>query len=129
MDDSIKEFLKSLSVLYVEDEEKIRKGLERNLNILFGKVLIAEDGDTGLKKFKENSIDLIITDLKMPKLDGIEMIKEIKKIKDIPTIVITAYIDADYLVDIIDLGVKKYLLKPVVMTKLVDTIKSIYELD
>ena len=113
--------LKNITILYAEDEEALR---EITLNILKGftkKQLVAQNGAEGLELFKQNEseIDLIITDVNMPIMNGLEMIREIKKINpNIPIIVATAFSNTEYLLEAIDIGVDKYVLKPIDMKKL-----------
>ncbi|AXH11633.1 EAL domain-containing protein [Halarcobacter bivalviorum] len=113
--------LKNITILYAEDEAALR---EITLNILKGftkKQLVAENGAQGLELFKEHEseIDIIITDVNMPIMNGLEMIREIKKINpNIPIIVATAFSNTEYLLEAIDIGVDKYVLKPIDMKKL-----------
>merc|ERR1711879_93109 len=113
--------LKNITILYAEDEAALR---EITLNILRGftkKQLVAKNGAEGLELFKENEseIDLIITDVNMPIMNGLEMIREIKKINsNIPIIVATAFSNTEYLLEAIDIGVDKYVLKRIDMKKL-----------
>ncbi len=119
--------LKNITILYAEDEASLR---EITLNILKGftkKQFVAQDGREGLSLFKENEeeIDLIITDVNMPHLNGLEMIKEIKQINpNIPIIVATAFSNTEYLLEAIDIGVDKYVLKPIDMKKLLQTMSQ-----
>lgn len=74
----IKEQYPNYSLLYVEDEEKIRN-LTRNLLMkFFDRVDVAVDGEEGLSMFEKNSYDVVISDLQMPKMDGVEMLKRIR---------------------------------------------------
>ena len=83
--------LKKITVLYVEDEDLIRVNVKICLDYIFN-VVSANNGQEGIDKFKNNKIDLIITDINMPIKDGIEMLEEIKKISfDIPCIITSAY--------------------------------------
>ncbi|MCJ8326909.1 MAG: EAL domain-containing protein [Campylobacterales bacterium] len=113
--------LKNITILYAEDEENLR---DITLNILKGftkKQYVACDGQEGLELFKkhEEEIDLIITDINMPRMNGLEMIKNIKEINsNIPIIVATAFSNTEYLLEAIDIGVDKYILKPIDMKKL-----------
>ncbi|AXH08994.1 diguanylate cyclase [Malaciobacter halophilus] len=119
--------LKNITILYAEDEASLR---EITLNILKGftkKQFVAQDGKEGLDLFKENEeeIDLIITDVNMPHMNGLEMIKEIKQINpNIPIIVATAFSNTEYLLEAIDIGVDKYVLKPIDMKKLLQTMSQ-----
>ena len=113
--------LKNIKILYVEDEKSLR---DITLNILEGFTkhqYVATNGNEGLELFKtyQNDIDLIITDVNMPQMNGLEMIRRIKEINPtIPIIVATAFSNTEYLLEAIDIGVDKYVLKPVDMKKL-----------
>jgi len=113
--------LKNIKILYVEDEASLR---DITLNILQGFTkyqYVATNGLEGLTLFKDHQedIDLIITDVNMPQMNGLDMIREIKKINpNIPIIVATAFSNTEYLLEAIDIGVDKYVLKPVDMKKL-----------
>ena len=87
------------------------------INILserFSKVIGAQNGDEGLKKFKKFKPDLVITDIAMPIMDGLDMAREIKEISDdVPIVVLSAYSEKERLLRSIDIGIDKYLIKPV----------------
>jgi CheY-like chemotaxis protein len=112
-----------LNVLYVEDEEMIRSGLAKSLRQLFHSVEEAEDGAIGLDLFNNGEFDLIITDISMPNLNGIEMINAIKESdQHIPIIVTSAHNESDKLMELINLGVDRFLLKPVNRIALLDAL-------
>jgi diguanylate cyclase (GGDEF)-like protein len=116
--------LKDVTVLYCEDEDYLRDITVGILKSFTKKQFIAVDGKEGLKLFNQYSdeIDLIITDVNMPNMTGLEMAKEIKQINpNIPIIVATAFSNSEYLLEAIDLGIDKYVLKPVNIKKLLDT--------
>lgn len=105
---------KELIVLVVEDEVKTRESLISVLNSRFAKVIGAQNGDEGLKKFKKFKPDLVITDIAMPIMDGLDMAKEIKEISDdVPVVVLSAFSEKDRLLRSIDIGIDKYLIKPI----------------
>ncbi len=106
------EELKNLKVLLVEDEKNIADLLQDAIGGFFKRFEIAYDGKEGIAVCKNLNPDLIITDIMVPKLTGLEMAKEIKKFADIPVIVLSAYSDTDKLLNAIDLGVVKYFIKP-----------------
>ena len=107
------DILKNLTVLFVEDEEKIRTSIANVMEDVFKKVIVAGNGDEGLKKFKKYNPDLVLTDIVMPIMDGLEMTKEIKQISQFtPVIVFSAFSDRDRLLGAIDARVDKYLIKP-----------------
>lgn len=105
---------KELIVLVVEDEIKTRESLISVLNSRFAKVIGAQNGDEGLKKFKKFKPDLVITDIVMPIMDGLDMAKEIKEISDdVPVVVLSAFSEKDRLLRSIDIEIDKYLIKPI----------------
>ncbi|EAJ7694401.1 response regulator transcription factor [Campylobacter jejuni] len=105
---------KELIILVVEDEIKTRESLINVLSERFSKVIGAQNGDEGLKKFKKFKPDLVITDIAMPIMDGLDMVREIKEISDdVPIVVLSAYSEKERLLRSIDIGIDKYLIKPV----------------
>ncbi|MGB6329696.1 MAG: response regulator transcription factor [Halarcobacter sp.] len=105
--------LKELKILYVEDEVNISKLLKDALSDYFFSFTVANDGTEGLQKFESVNPDIVITDIMMPNLDGLEMTKEIKKLnEDTPIIVLSAFSDKDKLLKAIDIGITKYFIKP-----------------
>ncbi|EMC0745726.1 response regulator transcription factor [Campylobacter jejuni] len=105
---------KELIILVVEDEIKTRESLINVLSERFSKVIGAQNGDEGLKKFKKFKPDLVITDIAMPVMDGLDMAREIKEISDdVPIVVLSAYSEKERLLRSIDIGIDKYLIKPV----------------
>jgi len=115
--------LKEITVLYCEDEEYLRDITQGILESFTKKQFICKDGAEGLEVFKENQhlIDLVITDVNMPNMNGLEMSKEIKNINsNMPIVVATAFSNSEYLLEAIDLGIDKYVLKPINVKKLLD---------
>ncbi|EJC3766644.1 response regulator transcription factor [Campylobacter jejuni] len=105
---------KELIILVVEDEIKTRESLINVLSERFSKVIGAQNGDEGLKKFKKFKPDLVITDIAMPIMDGLDMAREIKEISDdVPIVVLGAYSEKERLLRSIDIGIDKYLIKPI----------------
>ncbi|EFM4392597.1 response regulator transcription factor [Campylobacter jejuni] len=105
---------KELIILVVEDEIKTRESLINVLSERFSKVIGAQNGDEGLKKFKKFKPDLVITDIAMPIMDGLDMAREIKEISDdVPIVVLSVYSEKERLLRSIDIGIDKYLIKPV----------------
>jgi putative nucleotidyltransferase with HDIG domain len=108
------EFLKTLSVLYVEDDEEIRELLSRFLRRWVGILHIATNGQEGAQAFHDYRPDVVVTDIKMPVMDGLEMATAIKlSSREVPIIVITAYSERDYFIRAIEIGVDQYVTKPV----------------
>ncbi len=110
---------KDLSLLYVEDEKDTREQYENIFNLLYREVKSVENGQVALEAFKNQKYDLIITDLTMPKMNGIDLITEILKINPEQHIIImTAHNTSENLKNTIEFQVDGILLKPIVMDKL-----------
>lgn len=127
-----KEFLKTLTILYVEDDETIRTSLSAILTKIFGEVIICTDGSEGLIQFKNNvlelhkHIDAVVSDINMPNLNGIDMVRGIREIDaEVPVIFTTAHGESNYLMDAIKLKVAHYALKPIDTS---DLLKNIADL-
>lgn len=111
-----KKLLKRLKILYVEDDLEIRNELTSLLSNFFENVYTADDGKAGLQLYKEkqNDIDVIIADINMPNMTGIQMLEKIREFdKDIPVIFATAYSDNEFLSSAIKLKVFEYIIKPI----------------
>ena len=120
-----KEILKTISVLYVEDENDVREFTAKLLTSLLRKVYVAQDGQEGLKIYEENKddIDLIISDINMPKMDGLSMCEAIKKISpEIPLVITSAHNDTNFLRKSIEIGVTTYAMKPIDLYQLMESI-------
>lgn len=108
-----------ITCLYVEDEEDSREVLASILARIFKTVLIAENGREGVELFRKNKPDMVITDIRMPVMDGLQMVKEMfQLVVDTKVIVTSAHSDASYLMDAIELGIDHYVLKPINLDKL-----------
>lgn len=106
-----------VKVLYVEDELIVREPFAEMLNRRVQQVLVAENGEQGLKLYQEQHPDIIITDIKMPVMDGLTMVAQIRETnRQIPVIITTAFEFKDYLKKSIEVGVNKYLVKPIERT-------------
>ncbi len=122
----LNEQTKNLSVLYVEDEKETREQITQILELFFKNVFVAYDGEVGLEFYKKHTIDLVMTDLTMPNMDGTAMIKEIKKLKlDQNIIVLTAHNSSEYLKETIELQIDGFLLKPMKMDKMIELLLKI----
>lgn len=119
-------YTKSITALYVEDESIIRDVYSRILKKFVKELFIASNGEEGLQVFKEKHPDIVITDIKMPKIDGIEMSKKIKELSpNIPIIFTTAFNNNDYLLEAIKLHSTAYILKPIDAQELESEIKTV----
>jgi len=114
------------SLLYVEDNIGMLKSSVAFFKKFFAAVQYATDGQKGLELFKKQKFDLVITDIQMPNLNGMEMIKKIKKISTkTKIIIVSAHNDVEYLHEAISLGVNEYLIKPIVIDDLSHTINKV----
>jgi DNA-binding NtrC family response regulator len=101
------------SILIVEDEAKMRRLLELNLGDDGFTTHSAEDAETGLKLLRENPIDLVLTDLKLPGMNGLEFLQTIKRQNAaLPVVVMTAFGSVETAVDAMKAGASDYVLKP-----------------
>ncbi len=119
--------LKTIKILYVEDEIVLRDITYKSLSTIIGQIVVASNGQEGLDKFKNDNFDLIMTDLAMPIMDGIEMIKNIRLInKDIPILVTTAFgSQTKEINDLKKIGMNSYLIKPLDLKKVIETISNL----
>jgi diguanylate cyclase (GGDEF)-like protein len=124
-------FLQNINILYVEDEDGVRELTANILSKFVKNIIQASNGLEGLELFKkynlddtsEFKIDLIVTDISMPKKNGLDMIEEIQKIDSVvPSIITTAHNDAEFLKRAINIGVRGYVNKPLKIDKLIETI-------
>lgn len=114
--------LAEMCVLYVEDDEIVRRLMEHLLGRVAGKVIVAEDGQQGLELFEKHSPDLVVSDVQMPAMDGLTMARAIKAMSPYtPIILTTAHNETDYLLQAIEIGIDGYVTKPIHRDLLVDT--------
>jgi CheY-like chemotaxis protein len=107
------EKLKLIKLLYVEDNKEARESTYTLFQNIFDDITVAVDGKDALEKFHNGNFDLIVTDLSMPNMGGLEMIERIRNInKDISIIVLTALKDIKTVTKAIDIGVDCFINKP-----------------
>lgn len=122
------EKIKKSSILYIEDDEVTRENTSSYLKRICKNLYIAKDGQEGLSKFKEYEPDIIITDIEMPNLNGIEMSKKIRKISSTTQIIITtAYTSQEYLLQAVNLRLVQYIVKPISIPKLTSALNDCEE--
>ena len=130
MNTSLPELLKrtkELKILYVEDNKDSRLFTLEMLTRFFDYISIAKDGKEGLEKFNNEKFDLVLTDINMPKMDGIELISAIKEIDpNIICLVLSAHNEKQYLEKAYNSGVQYYLAKPLSLTELVETLHILF---
>lgn len=115
----MKDMLKNFTILYVEDDEMVRKSAVEYLKRVCKEVLQAKDGKEAIKIWKDSKPDIIITDISMPRLNGLDMASYIRAHdKEVQIIVATAHSDVDYLLRAVELQLVKYIIKPITKDKL-----------
>lgn len=118
-------FHKELSILYVEDDDAVKKALTRFLSKNAREVYFASDGKEGLQLYNLHKPEIVITDIRMPVMDGLAMSKAIKEINPNSFIIVTtSHNDVEFLMSAIDIGVDKYIVKPIrfdTLRKMLDT--------
>lgn len=106
--------LKNLSILYVEDDAETRRQFAHMLGKIVGTVYVASDGQQGVEIFSGKQPDLVVSDIMMPVMDGLEMTAKIREQNpETPIILTTAFNETRYLLRAIELGIDNYVLKPV----------------
>lgn len=118
--------LKSLTVLYAEDDLVIQDSISRILKMFFKDVVIANDGKEAIENYNNKKIDILILDYVMPNLNGYETAKIVrKKDKKIPILITSAYTDKEKLLNAIELNLIKYIEKPILYDDLIKVFENI----
>ena len=120
--------LAHIRLLYVEDEADTREEFSKFLKRRVGKLVTAENGQDGLARFEAQPPDIILTDLRMPGMTGLDMVRALReKGYKTPVIILSALSDSDTILEAVDLGIVKYHVKPVDTTILVDQLEALAE--
>ncbi len=110
---------KDTNILFVDDDDAVRGFVQSSLNSFFKNVYTASDGREGIRVFSERQVDLIITDIEMPEVNGLEFIRRIRELDPFqPVIVLSAYTDREYLLNSANLNIQGYVVKPLGMEKI-----------
>jgi len=118
--------LDDFSILYVEDDILIRTGIADFLRRRTSQLYLAENGQEGLDVFIKCRPDIVITDILMPVMDGLQMAQEIKSLDhNVPIIVTTAFNESELFLKAIDIGIDKYILKPLDRNRLLQSLKEV----
>lgn len=116
---TLSQMCSSYSILYAEDDSNTQEEVARTLRRIFKEVYLASNGADGLELFKKHPIDIVITDIQMPKKNGLEMASAIKEISaSTPIIITTAFNDEHFFIKAIETGIDAFLLKPIDKQKL-----------
>ncbi|MDX4058108.1 response regulator transcription factor [Aliarcobacter skirrowii] len=118
--------MKNLKVLIVEDEIDLANLIKSSIKELFFKVVIAKDGLEAIKKFDSFKPDIIISDIMMPNLNGLEMSKKIKeRYSETPIVILSAHSHKEMLLEAINLGISKYFIKPFDIEEFIEYLKEL----
>ena len=112
------------TLLFIEDDESIRTALQLVLEDEGYEVVVAGDGETGIKKFGQINPDLVLLDLRLPDISGFEVCRAIRRTSITPVIMVTAQTDTSDLVNGFDAGADDYVTKPVVPKELAARIRA-----
>lgn len=119
---------KPKSILVIDDDDSLRQVVEYNLGEEGYAVLTAADGTRGLQLFQANNVDLVLTDVRMPEMDGLELLTRLKAMQpDLPVIVLTAFGTINAAVEAIKLGAFDYLTKPFPRDQLKSAVRKALE--
>ena len=119
--------LKECVILYVEDEKAVRDQTHMILKDFVKEMYVASNGEEGLRIALEKEVDVIVTDILMPGMNGIEMLKKLKNEynKNIPAIITTAFTETKFLIDAISLKGDGFIMKPINVRDLISHIYSV----
>ena len=123
------ELLKNFTLLYVEDDEETKEGMLLLLKKYLKEVYSASDGEEGLALYKEKNPDIVLSDISMPKMNGLELSEKIKEINPNQSIaLLTAFNETNFLKQAINIGIDKYIVKPIKREYLFNTLESMAKL-
>lgn len=112
--------LKNKRILFAEDDPTTRIQLSNTLKMLFSKVYCAKDGEEAYNLYEDEQPDILLTDVRMPKKDGIKLTRQIRQIDyTLPIIILTSFDDKNLLLSAANLAIDGYLIKPIEFTALV----------
>lgn len=115
----------SARILVIEDEDRIRQFLQRGLSFEGYRVDVASDGSIGLDLFRENPPDLVLLDLMLPGMDGLEVCRRIRAASEVPILMLTAKENIEDRVTGLDAGADDYLVKPFAFDELVARVRAL----
>lgn len=117
------------TVLIVEDEKMIRQGIKTMIQrsgVPVEVIMECNNGETALEVIREEKIDVMFTDIRMPKMDGIELVRKMQECEHVPlTVAISGYDDFSYAVEMLRNGVREYILKPIEREKIIEILKKL----
>lgn len=120
--------LKNIKILYAEDEEVSRRNASEILEMLTEQLYVAKDGKEAYELFLEYNPEIVILDIEMPYLNGLEVAQKIRiKSKNTQIILTTAYTDTKYFLKAVELNLVKYIIKPVTIANIKEALSKAYE--
>jgi len=120
-----KDLLRNFTILYVDDEDMVRQNAVEFLSRIAKRVIEAKDGKEAITMWRLHHPDIIIADINMPKLNGLDMAKYIReKDNNVQIIIATAHSDKHYLLEAVELQLVKYIIKPITKEKLTDALQK-----
>ncbi|RXI47070.1 DNA-binding response regulator [Malaciobacter mytili] len=129
MQKEVLEKLKGLTILYAEDEVGIRENIADSLSYYVKEVFQASNGKEALELYEEKNPDIILSDIHMPIINGIEFVKKIRQTnREIPIVMITAHTDKKYLLEAVELHMEKYIVKPIELEVLFEVLEKCVEI-
>ncbi len=124
----LSKLLKEITILYVEDENEAKSEISQTLENFSKRILLASNGEEALHIYRNNDIQLIITDLQMPLMNGIKFVEAVRG-EDLytPVIILTAHSSTDYLLPCANLNIQAYIIKPINFQKLKNALYKVIE--
>ncbi len=117
------QYTQDLNLLFAEDHKELRESTTEILKNFFNSVDAVDDGDKALKLYQQNRYDIVLTDIRMPNMDGIELTKKIYEINPQQSIIIlSAHDESKHLIPLINLGVSQFIKKPIDYQELIEAL-------
>jgi len=116
-------FTQNLKILYAEDDLELQLQTKEFFEVLFKSVTVVNDGAQALQAYNDEEFDIVISDIKMPTMDGVELAKNIREINpEQCIIIISAYNDPEHLLDFINLNIRQFIKKPIDIDNMLETL-------
>ena len=124
----LKEKLKNTQILFVEDDPDARLLMHILLKRYIRSIEVAESGKEGLEKAQNMKFDLILTDINLPGISGLDMLMEIRKFSNVPAIVLSAHNEEEYFEKAKEIGILEYITKPIVVGNLENALRKFVDI-
>ncbi len=120
------QYTQDLNLLFAEDHKELRESTTEILKNFFNSVDAVDDGDKALELYQQNEYDIVLTDIRMPNMDGIELTKKIYEINPQQSIIIlSAHDESKHLIPLINLGVSQFIKKPIDYQELIEALVKV----